>query len=385
MKKINTLILAFAVISQLTWGQFYTKLNPQIRRELAEAYYLVGNQYEKIGEADKGRSYREMAFYINPNLDPDSIRSEELPTAAALIMRREARLLTPPEERLEYIQELIRSKFLRLVSSFLASDTEAMLELLEGSIYLTRLNTEITQSQIKSELDQFFSTVSLSGLVPSKVYDLSSMDIRKTPLTPDEWGDTYSIDVDTLIDFSEYIRIWEKKQRFLIHCSENRWLILAMGQGIPPSDWVPKRAPQLDAAPGTSIPLTGPGQEIKNAFLSCLAYFLNKDIPKAVDYFSEEIQILRLNATLTKNEISSTFEGYIENRDFSQLRSEDILVKESIFVEDTDQFADIKDGRAYLLNVKTKLDLSEEIPFWTRFQEYYFIEEEGTWKIFAIF
>ena len=44
-----------------------------------------------------------------------------------------------------------------------------------------------------------------------------------------------------------------------------------------------------------------------------------------------------------------------------------------------------RSGPLYRLSVRTRMDLSEKIPFWTRFQEYYFSSDEGSWKIFAIF
>jgi len=57
----------------------------------------------------------------------------------------------------------------------------------------------------------------------------------------------------------------------------------------------------------------------------------------------------------------------------------------SIFVSASDRFPDQSSGEEYLLTVKTRLDLSDKIPFWTRFQDYYFAEEMGAWRIFAIF
>jgi hypothetical protein len=38
-----------------------------------------------------------------------------------------------------------------------------------------------------------------------------------------------------------------------------------------------------------------------------------------------------------------------------------------------------------LLTVQTRLDLADRIPFWTKFQEYYFALVDGAWRIYAIF
>ena len=95
-----------------------------------------------------------------------------------------------------------------------------------------------------------------------------------------------------------------------------------------------------------------------------------------------------MNTTLSKEEMISTFQGYYENSDFTGVKPQDVINEESIFVESSERFSSEIPGQAYLLTVKTRLDLSGQIPFWTRFQEYFFTQEPvkgGGWKIFAIF
>jgi hypothetical protein len=108
-------------------------------------------------------------------------------------------------------------------------------------------------------------------------------------------------------------------------------------------------------------------------------------VDTASRYFANEVKIIRLNTTLTRGEIAETFQGYFDNADFSAVSGEDIVDSKSIFVSVSDRFPDQSRGEEYLLTVKTRLDLSDKIPFWTRFQDYYFAEEMGAWRIFAIF
>ena len=54
MKKLLCIILTLAAISQFSWAQFYMELSAAERKELAEAYYLVGRQYESVGQTAKG-------------------------------------------------------------------------------------------------------------------------------------------------------------------------------------------------------------------------------------------------------------------------------------------------------------------------------------------
>ena len=112
MKKFYWLILLL-IVSQGLWAQFYQEFSSPERKELAEAYYLVGSRYKEQSDTNKGTAFQEMAYNINPYLKPKDIALTDLPSAAALILRGEARLLSRAESRAESIGELIRSKFIR--------------------------------------------------------------------------------------------------------------------------------------------------------------------------------------------------------------------------------------------------------------------------------
>jgi hypothetical protein len=381
MKKLLPLLVLLVFVATGLWAQFYTALPRDVRKSLAEAYYLVGKQYEQKGDTQKARDFQDMARNIDPGLDPANIQIRDLPTAAALILEGKARLAAIPRTREEATQELLKSKFLRLVSAFLSKDTAGMLELMDGSVYFGDLGVELTQAQIEQQLSGFFAGTALTGLAPSQVYDLNSLSV--TPVrTP--WGETYAIQVRAKMDFSKQVAFWSTQQKYLMHQSAGRWLLFSVGQKLPPSNWRPKPAPRIarQAAPGLQ---SGPQPEIKAALLACLDAFLDKDVDTASRYFANEVKILRLNTTLTRGEIAETFQGYFDNADFSAVSGEDIVDSKSIFVSVSDRFPDQSRGEEYLLTVKTRLDLSHKIPFWTRFQDYYFAEEMGAWRIFAIF
>ena len=175
MKKLLPLLVL--LVSTSLWAQFYANLPRDERRTLAEAYYLVGQQYEQSGDRQKGAEYKEMAYNIDPGLDPANIQLRDLPSAASLILEGKARLAAMPRTRVEATQELIKSKFLRLVSAFLSKDTAAMLELMEGSVYFSDLGIELTQDQMQTQLNSFFASTDLSGLAPSEVFDLGSLTV----------------------------------------------------------------------------------------------------------------------------------------------------------------------------------------------------------------
>ena len=381
MKKLLLLLVLLVFVATGLWAQFYTTLPREERKTLAEAYYLVGQQYEQKRENQKARDFKDMALNIDPGLDPSNIQLKDLPTAAALILAGKAKLAAVPRTRAEANQELIKSKFLRWISALLSEDTTGMLELMEGSVYVADLGTELTQSQIESELDSFFASTDLSGLAPTEVYDLDSLNV--SPVTG-PWGETYSLQVRAKMDFSAQVGFWSEQQKYLMHQSKGRWLLFSIGQKLPPASWSPKAAPQV-TRPATAGLEAGPHSEIENALLSCLNAFLDKDVDSAARYFAEEVRIIRLDTTLTREEIAQTFMGYFEGADFSDVSGADVVDADSIFVSPSDRFPSQSPGEEYLLTVKTRLDLSDTIPFWTRFQDYYFADEMDAWKIFAIF
>lgn len=381
MKKLLPLLVLLAFVATGLWAQFYTTLPREERKALAESYYLVGQQYDQKGESQKARDFKDMAFNIDPGLDPSNIQLKDQPSAAALILEGKAKLAAIPRTRAEATQELIKSKFLRWVSAFLSKDSAAMLELMEGSVYFGDLDMEMNQSQMKAQLDGFFATADLGGLAPTEVFDLNSLTV--SPVAT-RWGETYAIEVRAKMDFSKQVPFWARQQKYLMHQSKGRWLMFAIGQKLPPARWTPKAAPA--AAPSAAAALEAvPQPDIKAALLACLDAFLDKDVDTASRYFSDEVQIIRMNTSLSRREIAETFKGYFDQADFSSVAAGDVVDADSIFVGPTDRFPGQSRGQEYLLTVKTRLDLSDTIPFWTRFQDYYFAEERGAWRIFAIF
>ena len=381
MKKLLPLLTLLVFVAAGLWAQFYTTLPRDVRKNLAEAYYLVGRQYEQKGDTQKARDFQDMAYNIDPGLDPANIQIQDLRSAAALILEGKAKLAAVPRTREEATQELLKSKFLRLVSAFLSKDTTGMLELMDGSLYFSDLGVEMTQAQIEEQLNSFFAGTDLSGLAPSEVYDLNSLGV--TPVTT-PWGETYAIQIRAKMDFSKQVAFWSTQQKYLMHQSTGRWLLFSVGQKLPPANWRPKPAPRFTPQAASGLE-SGPQPEIKAALLACLDAFMDKDVDSASRYFANEVTIIRLNTTLSRGEIAETFQGYFDDADFSAVSGEDIVDPKSIFVSPSDRFPDQSRGEEYLLTVKTRLDLSDTIPFWTRFQDYYFAEEMGAWRIFAIF
>ena len=380
MKRMLWVGLLVVMAAGAAWAQFYDRLGAEERRNLAEAYYLVGRQYAEQGERAKGSDFEGMAYNIYPGLDPAAIASQAEPSAPQLILAGKAVAREDPEA----VAVLLQSRFLRLVSAFLTEDTPTLLAMMDGSVWFTRFAGELEREAIRDDLEAFFTRVDLSGgLPPSVVYDLESLKVNAIEAAAPSWGSTYAVRIRARADFSGEVAFWEQEQQYLFHRRDGQWLLFAVGSGLPPGSWAPRPAasPVAAAAAGHVDEL----KAIREAFLASLEHFLAKQTDEASRYFSREILILRLNATLTREEMAATFEGYFEGSDFSGVAAGDVVDTGSISVEPSERFAVQQPGPVYLLSVRTRLDLSAKIPFWTRFQEYYFSPEEGDWRIFAIF
>jgi len=354
------------------------------KRDLSEAYYLVGKQYQQAGEISKGKQFVAMAYNIYPNLEPSRIKMQEYPTAAALLSRYNF-AVTLPEKKAD-IAEIIKSKFIRLIGALIEENSHSIIKLLAGSVYISSLSTDFTQSEARAALSSLFEKINLLGLSPSSVYDINSLMIsRANSNISSIWGQTYVLKIDAVKDFSRYIGFWTKHQSFYFYKPKDTWLIYSIGATPPPITWRPKSPAFISEKPVTSPVSVDINSEIKNNFTDCINSFLNKDINGAVKYIEDPLKILKLQTVITKKELETTFKGYFDSLDFSGITISSLIYPGSIFLEPSNKFKNQVAQPVYLLTVKTKIDISDRIPFWTRYQEYYFKNDQGTWKIFAIF
>jgi hypothetical protein len=385
MKRVLLVALAVLLAAGAAWAQFYEKLGADERKSLAEAYYLVGRQYAEQGKKAKGGEFQQMAYNIYPQLNPADISQKAEPSAAQLILAGKAVRAEAGEEEAAAVELLLKSRFLRLVSAFLGEDAPTLLSMMDGSVWFTKQGTELTQEAIRADLESFFAKVDLSGgLAPSSIFDLDSLEVSPVQGAAASWGPTYALRIKARADFSDQLAFWETKQQYLFHPRDGEWLLFAVGSGLPPASWQPAPPPApVAAAPAPDV--VDQVKAVRAAFLAALQDFLAKKTAQAADYFERQILILRLNTSLTRQEMATTFEGYFEGSDFSGVTPGDVVDLNSIAVEPSQRFAAEHSGPLYRLSVKTRMDLSDKIPFWTRFQEYYFSSEEGGWRIFAIF
>lgn len=382
----NRFILAavlLCAVAMLGWSQFYKDYDDATRTSLAEATWLAGKQYQAVGKTAKGAEYIAMAFHIWPGLDTSSISDVALPSAAELLAQGTPLLIAMPADE-ESAARTLSSFALRFVAALLDEDAPAAAGFLDGSVYLVKLGTEVSRPDAQDQLEALFEGVSLSGLGPSDVYDLDTLVTSKAPASISAaWGDTWIMKVRAKADFSQYLPFWEQQQQFYVRSDASQRYIAAIGQGAPPAAWRPAQA-----APAAAAVLTASAAEtaqaIKDAAMGCLTAFLSKNADAAVTFMDDEVRLLRMQQTVTREELKASFIGTFESTDFGDTTLEDLVDPQTVFVQQTTDYESEVGGPVYLLGAKARMDLSDMIPFLTTWQAYYFRSVDGAWKIFAI-
>lgn len=372
-------------VTMLGWSQFYKDYDDATRKSLAEATWLAGKQYQAVGKTAKGAEYIAMAFHIWPDLDTSSISDIVLPSAAELLAQGTPLLVVAPSDE-QSAARTLSSFFLRFVAALLDEDAPAAAGFLDGSVYLVKLGTEVSRADAQDQLAALFDGVSLAGLGPSDVYDLDTLVTSKAPASLSAaWGDTWIIKVRAKADFATYLPFWEQQQQqqFYVRADASQRFIAAIGQGVPPAAWRPaKAAPAAAPVPAASEAETA--QAIKDAAMGCLEAFLAKNADAAVSFMDDEVRLLRLQQTVTREELKQSFIGTFEDTDFGGVTLEDLVDPQTVFVQRTSDYESEVGAPVYLLGAKARMDLSDMVPFLTTWQAYYFRPVEGAWKIFAI-
>ena len=379
---LSVLLLSFA--AGLVWAQFWKNYTDTDRRATAEAYWLAGSQYQKIGQPEVGGSFKAMAREIDPTLDPNAISDQTLPSAAELLAQGRTTEIAAGAPGIP--TGAVSSFFLRFLGALVEKDPAGIAGFLDGSVYLTRIPAEVTRSDAQAAMAYFFKNAPLKDLKPSQVYNLDSIVVRREPPAAQAaWGEAYTLTINAAADYSQYVSFWDMTQQFFVRRVSGNWYVFGYGPTMPPLTWTPQEAepPAAQLAP-TAAADSDAGSSISQAFTSCVSALLKKDAEGALAHMSQSIHFLRMRQSVTRDELRTTLQGYFDTADFKNAGASDVLNLDSVFVEPSASPVDGVTGDIYMLNVQSRMDLSAGIPFWSSYQRYYFVQEAGNWVIFAI-
>ena len=78
--KIISILLILSLTTTLFGAPFYQNLTINKKKELAIAYYFVGQRFIEIGKSRKGKSFEKMAFELYPLLEKETISESSFNT-----------------------------------------------------------------------------------------------------------------------------------------------------------------------------------------------------------------------------------------------------------------------------------------------------------------
>jgi len=383
-KSIVLSVLLLSSAAGLAWAQFWKNYTDTDRRAAAEAYWLAGGQYQKIGQPEMGGAFKAIAREIDPAMDPSAISDQALPSAAELLAQGRTTEISAGAAGIP--TGAVSSFFLRFLGDLVDKDSAGIAGFLDGSVYLTRLPAEVTRSDAQAAMTEFFKSAPLGDLKPSQVYNLDSIVVtREPPAAEAAWGESYTLTITAAEDYSQYVSFWDMTQRFFVRRVSGNWYVFGYGPTMPPPTWTPQQAepPAAQQAPAAAAE-SDAGSSITQAFTSCVSALLKKDAEGALVHMSQSIHFLRMRQSVTRDELRTTLQGYFDTADFKDAAATDVLNLDSVFVEPSASPVDGVTGDVYMLNVQSRVDLSSGIPFWSSYQRYYFVQEAGSWVIFAI-
>lgn len=351
------------------------------RARLAEANWLVGKQYEKVGNAAKAKSFMALARILDPHLNPDAIVAGKLPSAAELLARSSARYLVPPRATVDYT-ESVRSFFLRLDGPLADRDTDRVLGFFSGTVFFGGDGVERTREDIRAAFDGLFGRTAGQRVSLARIYDLASISIAEAA-APVSWGPTYSLNVQARVDLSVDIPFWAERQRFWVSLGSSGWRIFAVGESAPPAGWEPVRDSPVasSAAPTSGSPSSSAEGAARDAFIAFVASLLSGDVDDGLLRVAPVLQILRLNDSLAGDRLRASLAQYGSAAGREAAAVEDLFDMAGLFVDRSDRFGD----QAYRVSARAKVDLSASVPFWSEYQEYYLAREGDAWRVVAIF
>ncbi len=384
MRKMFVLsVLLIVAVTVSSWAQFWRPYSDEQRQKVAESYWLAGKQYQAVGKTDKGSEYMSLAKVIYPQLDPSSIQDAAMPSAAELLAQGKTTTIGGGAGRIP--SGSLNSFFLRFVSAMVEKDSAGVAGFLDGSLYLTKVPAEVSRSDAQGSFDTFFQGQSMSGVQPSSVDDLNTAVIA--PVSPDQqakWGEAYTYSITATADYAPALPFWEKNQRFYIHKEGADWYIFGVGQNPPPLSWTPQKASAVEVQPPAAAMEADARAAIQKSFEECMTAIFQKDADGALGHMSDSIHFLRLRQTVSRDELKVTLQGYFDKPGFGEAAFADVLDTDSIFVQPVASPVDGITGAVYELNVTSKKDMSDSVPFWSDYQKYYFVQDGANWMIFAI-
>jgi hypothetical protein len=156
----------------ITADSFYDEYSESERLVIAGAYLAVGDQYDSLGEKEKGEAFRNLAELIFPGIESTDIPEQgQEPEAGALQTSAPVRPSGKEPAAIQYYF----SKLMRAVFSEDAGDVSS---LLTTRLYLPGYDEGIEKKEVLAFVKAAFERYPLDSMDPTDIYDLDRLYIR---------------------------------------------------------------------------------------------------------------------------------------------------------------------------------------------------------------
>lgn len=350
------------------------------RAEMAESYYLAGLQYEEVGKLELAVGMRRFAFELNPDLDPEAIGEQQ---------REQIDLPDrPPAESVDttgWTSGLLVSQLLRLASAFLAHDSNAIVSMLDGSVYVAGMN--VTRSQAHTALDTLFAERPLTGISVGQIYDVDNVSAHRYEMGRGALADAFEVNLDAHMDLSAYVPFWGTQQRFVLRPVGDTWLVSAIlfsdEQRIP-VDWSP--AP-MESAAAAEVRMRASSARNKaladrasvaTAVIDGADRFLEKDTAGVLAAVDHEIR-LPDGSALTRESLRTMLDDYFSRSPYHALTASDVIMVGMVEPLGGD------DGSSrYRVEVSFEEQYQAAFPSFRSGQSLELRDADGRWVVYAI-
>jgi len=355
-------------------------LPPEEKAEMAESYYLAGLQYEQVGKLELAAGMRRLAFELKPDLDPEAI-GEQQGEKIDLPDR-------PPAEQVDttgWTSSLVVSQLLRLASAFLAHDSDAIVSMLDGSVYVAGL--DVTRSQAHTALDALFAERSLTGISLGQIYDVDNVMAHRYEPGRGALAEAFEVSLDARMDLSADVPFWGMQQRFMLRPVGDTWLVSAIlfsdEQRIPvnwspaPMESAAEAERRLRASAARSKALAD-RTSVAKAVIAGADRFLEKDTAGVLAAVDHEIR-LPDGSALTRESLRTMLDDYFGRSPYRALTAGDVItigVVEPLAGDD---------GRSrYRVQVSFEDRYQEAFPAFRSGQSLEIRDADGRWVLYAI-
>lgn len=360
-------------------------LSPEKKTEMAESYYLAGLQYEEVGKLDLAAGMRRLAFELKPDLDPEAIGEQQ---------REKIDLPDrPPAEEVDttgWTSSLVVSQLLRLASAFLAHDSDAIVSMLDGSVFVAGMN--VTRSQAHTVLDALFAERSLAGISLGQIYDVDNVIAHRYGIGTGALEDAFEVSLDARMDLSADVPFWGTQQRFVLRPVGDTWLVSAIlfsNEQRVPANWSP--APMESAAEAerrmhasaARIKALADRSSVVTAVIDGADRFLEKDTAGVLAAVDHEIR-LPDGSAVTRESLRTMLDDYFGSSPYRGLTADEVIEVGMVEALDADGGGADGGSARYRVEVTFAAQYQEAFPSFRSGQSLELRDADGRWVVYAI-